>query len=110
MRYLVLFLLLPGCAFGHATGKLCRGAEADIWGFGPLQKPELNIQCQGGGGLTFNNENEMGKLVDLVNAIASLKGGIPLPLVANRQSIAENNDLEATLDRLERRIEALERQ
>lgn len=75
MKYLVscfFVLLLSGCAIGGASGPLCGGAQATVWGVGFLQRPELHVICGTGEGMDFNNSNQTGDLVKLVQIIAEL--------------------------------------
>lgn len=70
---LITFILFYGCAFGKATGPLCGGEVASIWGFGILQKPLLRINCTNGEVLEFNNSNQLKELSHALKFLQDIK-------------------------------------
>lgn len=76
-RYLSIlsFCVFGGCALGQASGPFCGGDEARIWAVGVLQKPELTITCPDakGGGLEFNNSNQLSELMKLLQVAEKLR-------------------------------------
>jgi hypothetical protein len=71
--YLSILCLFSGCALGQASGPFCGGDEARIWAVGVLQKPELIITCPKGGGLEFNNSNQLSELMKLLQLVEKVK-------------------------------------